>query len=745
MVKFNYISSLSGAFEVSGASTLAGLLMLSGICVLSGCVKENIPQSPLEVRHTVWLSSSKPQLSDNQEETTKTHWTGETIFWSEGDSVKVAAKGDGSWLSEDGSPAASGSIVKSESAAEEDCAITRFSVPSGFLDTSHDNRQFFAVYPASCVTGTCTTSGDAIPVRIPQVQIPVRNASVRSYDPSADLLVGKTAVIQDPAEGETYQMLWDRAVAHLDLNFLNIPDVTAGEKLISILIRSDQPLVNNFSLSTDGMLALPQTPGTDNVLTVLQRSSNIVIDSDASIRDVWLCVRPCTVSELSIEILTDKAVYVKSWSGISRTFSRNRRNIMNVNMKGAERKAISTSESGNDFKTIYDLSFDVDIPEVKIWSTGETGDSYTFNSTPASVKKAIDLHIEVLPIYVFGNESYSGDYYGISGYCVLHNGNFYKTVERYHIGNYSLDAYYWYMSEYNLEFQLLSADGQPVSNDNTEFFITPEPSTTMSTTTYKKGFKFSLSPKLTIGSRQKEDKQTQELSWKNFLMGFIGFGFSWDNSSTQNLPDQEVNMVTGIETRNVSYKMLTNNDENGFGTSYIPTVARTDQRMDFSLVWHLKSGNFCANDNDFGNMVLQACITPVYKSAAYAINSKTAAVRKARVRYSHPAISATLDLPGMNRIPAGNVKLKNTTRNTLTNILFYRSGEYGIKSPYCSPGGAYNQNEEADILLREGEYDIVYELVDPDSLEPKGHYMIKGVKITADSTAETSTTHSIAL
>ena len=99
----------------------------------------------------------------------------------------------------------------------------------------------------------------------------------------------------------------------------------------------------------------------------------------------------------------------------------------------------------------------------------------------------------------------------------------------------------------------------------------------------------------------------------------------------------------------------------------------------------------------------------------------------------------------MNRIPAGNVKLMNTTRNTLTNILFYRSGEYGIKSPYCSPGGAYNQNEEADILLREGEYDIVYELVDPDSLEPKGHYMIKGVKITADSTAETSTTHSIAL
>ena len=81
----------------------------------------------------------------------------------------------------------------------------------------------------------------------------------------------------------------------------------------------------------------------------------------------------------------------------------------------------------------------------------------------------------------------------------------------------------------------------------------------------------------------------------------------------------------------------------------------------------------------------------------------------------------------------------------MTNILIYRSGEYGINSPYFSHNGAYNQNEEAEIMMREGKYDIVYELVDPDILDPVGRYMIKGVKITADGTAETSTTHSIAL
>ena len=727
MKKTNHISfSVGGLFLAS--------LMLSGVLALSSCVKERKPQEPAE-RPTVWLSSEKPQLSENQDATTKTHWTGETIYWSEGDSVKVAAKGDGSWLAEDGTSAALGAIVESDTKVLYDCATTRFSVPSGFTDSKHENWQFYAVYPASCVTGTCTTSDGGFPVKIPQVQIPLRNESVRSYDPSADLLVGKTSQITSLKYGDEYEILWTRAVAHLDLNFLNLPDIEAGEKLISIVIRTDQPLVNNFTLGADGELALPQMSGTDNVLTVLQRSNNIVLEEDASIKDVWLCVRPCTVSEFSVEILTDKAVYEKSWTGISRTFSRNRRNIMNVNMKGAKRKITSSSQSGANLKKIYDLSFDVTIPAVML-----LGSPDTIKSTPISVTKAIDLHIEVLPIYVFGSESYSGDYYAISGYCTMHNGSFYKVVEK-SFGSSEVHAYYWYMSRYNLEFQLLSSDGQKVSNENTSFFVTPEPSTTISSTTYKKGFSFSLSPKLTLGVRQDEDETTHELSWKGMLMGVIGLGFKWEDSQTQNLPDQSVELNTGT-TRDVSYTIITNNDENGFGTAYIPMVARTDQRVDFSFVWQLLSGNFCAKDNDLGNMKLQIGITPVYKSAAYSENHYSQSVTKveSRVIYTHPTISSIIDLPGMNRIPVGDVKIKNTTINTMTNILFYRSGEYGINSPYFSHNGAYNQNEEAEIMMREGKYDIVYELVEPTLLNPIGRFMIPGVEVSANGTTETSTT-----
>lgn len=732
MKKTNHISFSVGEL-------LLGSLMLSGVLALNSCVKERQPQEPAE-RPTVWLSSAKPQLSENQDETTKTHWTGETIFWSKGDSVKVAAKGDGSWLAEDGTQAALGAIVESKSKVWDDCATTRFSVPSEFLDTKHENWQFYAVYPASCVKGTCTTSDGGFPVKIPQVQIPLRNDSVRSYDPSADLLVGKTSQITSLKYGDELEMLWERAVAHLDLNFLNLPGVEAGEKLISIVIRTDNPLVNNFTLGADGELALPQVSGTDNILTVLQRSSNIVLEEDASIKDVWLCVRPCTVSEFSVEILTDKAVYKKSWTGISRTFSRNRRNMMNVNMKGAERKVTSSSQTGANLKKIYDLSFDVTIPAVKLWES-----AYIYNSIPISVTKAIDLHIEVLPIYVFGSEDYSGDYYGISGYCIMHNGSFYKEVKESFGSFVTMYAYYWYMSRYNLEFQLLSSDGQTVSNENTLFFVDPEPSTTISSTTYKKGFSFSLSPKLTIGTRQVEDEKTQELSWQNMLMGVIGFGFKWEDSYTQNLPDQSVELNTGTMTRDVAYTIITNNDENGFGTEYIPTVARTDQRVDFSFVWQLKSGNFCAKDNDFGNMKLQIGITPVYKSAAYSENSQSVGKVESRVTYTHPKLSSTIDLPGMNRIPVGDVKIKNTSSNTMTNILFYRSGEYGINSPYFSHNGAYNQNKEAEIMMREGKYDIVYELVEPNLLNPIGRFMIPGVEVSGNGTTETSTIKSVDL
>ena len=42
-------------------------------------------------------------------------------------------------------------------------------------------------------------------------------------------------------------------------------------------------------------------------------------------------------------------------------------------------------------------------------------------------------------------------------------------------------------------------------------------------------------------------------------------------------------------------------------------------------------------------------------------------------------------------------------------------------------------------MMREGKYDIVYELVEPTLLNPKGRFMIPGVEVSANGTTETST------
>ena len=112
------------------------LSVIFSLPALVGCIKE-VAEQRQEPKPVVYLSSDKPQLS--AEDLTKTQWTGETIVWSKGDKVQVAAKGDGAWLSADGSAGGSGALVESASAPDSDCATTKFAVPSSFLANTHES------------------------------------------------------------------------------------------------------------------------------------------------------------------------------------------------------------------------------------------------------------------------------------------------------------------------------------------------------------------------------------------------------------------------------------------------------------------------------------------------------------------------------------------------------------------------------------------------------------------------------
>ena len=61
---------------------------------------------------------------------------------------------------------------------------------------------------------------------------------------------------------------------------------------------------------------------------------NLSVDASGNLR-FWISVLPETLTELTVTVDTDKATYRKTFSGISKTFTQNARNVLGVNMADA--------------------------------------------------------------------------------------------------------------------------------------------------------------------------------------------------------------------------------------------------------------------------------------------------------------------------------------------------------------------------------------------------------------------------
>ena len=386
------------------------------------------------------------------------------------------------------------------------------------------------------------------------------------------------------------------------------------------------------------------------------------------------------------------------------------------------------------------VSMGVGFERVPLLILGDGRD--TIYSVEEHIDKLVELHYEVLPAYVFEGNGQSGDYYAVHGYAVAHNGAAYgeRRLTEEKFPEAEIIQYGWYMGRLRLGFQLLSPEGEALNTDQVQYFVTPEPSTTIGTTTYKKGFGISLGIQpLTIGAALKENPG-EDPSWKSIYKGKLSLGFKFENSSTQVLPDQSVEMSTDPWNRAVTYDFRTNNVGPGYGTEYIPVTFRTDQRVDFSFVWYVPSGNFCAKDRDFGSMKMKVSIAPGYLCDldAYFDAQAHPLVRGKEAQTN--TYETVVNLPSINRIPTAEVYFKNTTRSYVTNLQVWRTGEYSAsKTPYHSVDGTLDTNEEAAFLMREGQYDFVYELVNGDTGESRGTYIIRNVELTPGSSKDLST------
>lgn len=395
-------------------------------------------------------------------------------------------------------------------------------------------------------------------------------------------------------------------------------------------------------------------------------------------------------------------------------------------------RALTSTTPIEDHCISFDSSFDVTMGPYY------DGLSYRKSCTEGrqiTEKNAIEAHFEVLPIYVFGNQKGEGDYYAVNGYLIAHNAPFWQHSYKDEscFGGYCNN--YNFMHQLAFTCQLLDQDNNLIaSNDNPLAFAQyPSPETTVETDNYQCGWNLSFSAKVCVGAK---------------LIGVgiwpeLGFSFSCNDKVTRSLPDQSVILNTQPDGT-VDYNFCTNNYELiEESPSLIPTFAHSDQRVYFSWIWYVPRGRAYANDNDTRQLRMKFDLHPSYLANSWgeiSTGSQVAYFSDFLQEIPGTQSVAYFDLPAPDRTPAGDICFQNTTRSYIKDFCIYEAGAYAKgQQPIRKFSGALNPQSKTPILLHEGQYDLVYTLVNGTTNVKIGDFIVKDVDILPNETLNLST------
>ena len=325
-------------------------LISAALLALVACHKEIHETSPAENPEDVVLTfmSEKPAL--DSESGTKTAWDSETssIVWSDKDMIRVAYTFNGLWMGQNGSVKdgeAKFYASKEVSIDPNNASIGTFTVPINFNDPAEKEEGeyiFYTLYP-SAATSLTTINATALNISIPDTQTPESN----SFDRKSDLLIGKTEkLLSTGLPTEPIGINWTRLVAHADLTFSNM--AFDGEESINSITLTTNPEANLSGGISVNLVNGAVTDGSSNSLTLDGKN----IKTEGNQFEVWACVLPVTFSSLTIEIKTNKAVYVREVVGIQKTFKQNARNKLTINMS----TAIRTEDAPDEYSIFSDNS-----------------------------------------------------------------------------------------------------------------------------------------------------------------------------------------------------------------------------------------------------------------------------------------------------------------------------------------------------------------------------------------------------
>ena len=297
--------------------------------------------------HKTEIEGSEPQLEESvivfvserpqTEDPTRTHWDGTTILWDQTDFIRMGYTVNGKWQNAYGDASANDAKLYGSQTAtlSEDGAVASFSTNTSFKGTTQGEHIFYAVFPGNSTESTMTAAPVTV-VTLPGTQTPLAD----SFDRLADLMLGHSIDEYTSRPETPVRLVWNRVVAHGLITLKALPGVATGEKVstITLTAQADANLVGNQNMN---IVTGEYSATSDNAEAnkVVIKGDNLTIDANGNVT-FWMSILPATLTSLTVEVATNKAVYTRSISGFTREFIANRRNILPINMANATKTTV---------------------------------------------------------------------------------------------------------------------------------------------------------------------------------------------------------------------------------------------------------------------------------------------------------------------------------------------------------------------------------------------------------------------
>ena len=283
----------------------------------------------VEEGETFVFSSGKDAPEDVSD--TKTVYSDGTILWSAGDMIRMAFTVNDVWQGASGNASSySNARIYASEALGEGGLTAEFTVPTNFTGTPAGTYKFYTVYPQT-ICGSSFSGEGKVTATLPATQTPPAG----SFDPKADLMVGTSIRTYTSKPTEAIPLLWSRLVSHAHITLKDIKGLVSGETVRSVTLTAQDGCV------LTGTHTLDITDGT--LTAVSGSSSNSVtvngtnLSFDGKNLEFWACILPVTVTDLNVTLVTDRATYTRSITGISKTFKANAHCTLGITMATCSR------------------------------------------------------------------------------------------------------------------------------------------------------------------------------------------------------------------------------------------------------------------------------------------------------------------------------------------------------------------------------------------------------------------------